>query len=207
MVDFFLNAYKNTSVLHIVLEFLAFVFGIWSVWLAKKENILVYPTGLIATIITSYLLYVAGYLGDMIINGYFSIMSIYGWYQWAQKKDSIAVLSISRTNFNEKTFGIVLFFITIFVVFGIYKICHYEIKTDNYIDILASGIFFTGMWYMALKKIENWTLWIVGDIIVVPLYAYRGLGMLSLQYIIFTILAVSAYLEWKRILNNNIQQY
>ena len=207
MVDFFLNAYQNTSVLHIVLEFLAFVFGIWSVWLAKKENILVYPTGLIATIITSYLLYVAGYLGDMIINGYFSIMSIYGWYQWAQKKDNIAVLSISRTNFNEKIFGIVLFFISIFVVFAVYKIWDYKINPDNYIDILASGIFFTGMWYMALKKIENWTLWIVGDIIVVPLYAYRGLGMLSLQYIIFTILAVSAYLEWKKTLNNNIQQY
>ncbi len=202
MVDFFLNAYQNTSVLHIVLEFLAFVFGIWSVWLAKKENILVYPTGLIATIITSYLLYVAGYLGDMIINGYFSIMSIYGWYQWAQKKDNIAVLSISRTNFNEKIFGIVLFFISIFVVFAVYKIWDYKINPDNYIDILASGIFFTGMWYMALKKIENWTLWIVGDIIVVPLYAYRGLGMLSLQYIIFTILAVSAYIEWKKILNN-----
>jgi nicotinamide mononucleotide transporter len=207
MIDFFLNSYKNASILHIALEFLAFVFGIWSVWLAKKENILVYPTGLIATIITSYLLYVAGYLGDMIINGYFSIMSIYGWYQWAQKKDNTAVLSISRTNLSEKIIGIVLFFMTIFVVFGIYKMCHYEIKEDNYIDILASGIFFTGMWYMALKKIENWTLWILGDIIVVPLYAYRGLGMLSLQYIIFTILAVSAYLEWKRILNNNIQQY
>jgi nicotinamide mononucleotide transporter len=207
MVDFFLNAYKNTSTLHVVLEFLAFVFGIWSVWLAKKENILVYPTGLIATIITSYLLYVAGYLGDMIINGYFSIMSLYGWYQWTRKKDSIPILSISRANFSEKSIGIVLFFMTIFVVFGVYKMCHYEIKIDNYIDILASGIFFTGMWYMAIKKIENWILWIIGDIIVVPLYAYRGLGMLSLQYIIFTILAVSAYLEWKRILNNNIQQY
>ena len=100
-----------------------------------------------------------------------------------------------------------MFFISIFVVFAVYKIWDYKINPDNYIDILASGIFFTGMWYMALKKIENWTLWIVGDIIVVPLYAYRGLGMLSLQYIIFTILAVSAYLEWKRILNNNIQQY
>jgi nicotinamide mononucleotide transporter len=59
------------------------------------------------------------------------------------------------------------------------------------------------MGFMALKKIENWTLWIIGDIIVVPLYAYRGLGMLALQYLIFTILAISAYLEWKKILNNS----
>ena len=205
MIDFFLNAYKDASTTQIVLEFMAFLLGIMSVWFAKKENIWVYPTGLIATIITTYLLYLAGYLGDMILNGYFSIMSIYGWYQWSHKKGNGETKPISRTNLKEKIIGIVLFLITIFVVFAVYNACHYEIKPDNYFDIFASGIFFTAMWYMALKKIENWTLWIIGDIIVVPLYAYRGLGMLALQYLIFTILAVSAYIEWKRILNNKIQ--
>ena len=203
MIEFFLNAYKNVSTTQILLEFAAFVFGIMSVWFAKKENILVYPTGLIATIITTYLLFIAGYLGDMMINGYFTIMSIYGWYKWARKGDNTDILVISRTNNKEKIIGIVLFFVTIFVVFGIYKFFDYKIKKDNYVDIFASGVFFTGMWYMALKKIENWTLWIFGDLIVVPLYAYRGLGMLSLQYLIFTILAISAYLEWKKILNSS----
>ena len=203
MIEFFLNAYKNASTTQIVLEFIAFVFGILSVWFAKKENILVYPTGLIATIITTYLLYIAGYLGDMMINGYFTIMSIYGWYKWARKENDTEIIAITRTNKKEKIIGIALFFVTIFVVFGIYNFFDYEIKTANYIDIFASGIFFTGMWYMANKKIENWTLWIFGDIIVTPLYAYRGLGMLSLQYLIFTILAISAYLEWKKILNSS----
>ena len=95
-----------------------------------------------------------------------------------------------------------MFFFFFFVVFAIYNFFDYTIKEDNYVDIFASGIFFTAMWYMANKKIENWTLWIFGDILVVPLYAYRGLGMLSLQYLIFTILAILAYLEWKKILNN-----
>jgi nicotinamide mononucleotide transporter len=205
MIEFFLNAYKNVSTTQIVLEFIAFVFGILSVWYAKKENILVYPTGLIATIITTYLLYITGYLGDMMINGYFSIMSIYGWYKWTKKTNITDTLLITRTNNREKFIGIVLFFITIFVVFDIYNFFGHEIKKENYIDIFASGIFFTGMWFMALKKIENWTLWIIGDIIVTPLYAYRGLGMLALQYLIFTILAISAYLEWKKILNNKSQ--
>ncbi len=203
MIEFFLNAYKNASTTQIVLEFAAFVFGILSVWFAKKENIWVYPTGLIATIITTYLLYVAGYLGDMMINGYFTIMSVYGWYKWARKENDSDIVAISRTNSREKITGIALFVVTIFVVFGIYNFFDYEIRKDNYIDIFASGIFFTGMWYMALKKIENWTLWIFGDLIVTPLYAYRGLGMLSLQYLIFTILAISAYLEWRKILNKN----
>ena len=206
MIDFFLDAYKNTSTLHVILEFLVFVFGILSVWYAKKENIGVYPTGLIATIITSYLLFIAGYLGDMLVNAYFTIMSIYGWYNWAKKDDNQQNLTITRTNNKEKIIGIMMFIITIFVVFGVYKGFDYTINIDNYIDILTAGIFFTGMWYMALKKIENWMLWIIGDIIAVPLYAYRGLGMLSLQYIIFTILAISAYLEWRKILNNNLQK-
>ena len=206
MIDFFLDTYKNASIVSIILEFIAFVFGILSVWFAKKENIWVYPTGLIATIITTYLLYLAGYLGDMMINGYFSIMSIYGWYYWTKNNTETEKLSITRTNFKEKIIGIVLFLITIFVVLGIYNFFDYTINKDNYVDIFASGIFFTGMWFMAMKKIENWTLWIIGDLMVTPLYAYRGLGMLSLQYLIFTILAILAYLEWKKTLNNSKSQ-
>ena len=97
MVDFFLDPYKETSIILIVLEMLAFFLGIWSVLLAKKVNILVYPTGLVATLITTYLLYVAGYLGDMILNGYFSLMSIYGWHQWSSKKERVDDVFISRT--------------------------------------------------------------------------------------------------------------
>ena len=204
MIEFFISPYKDTSTTQIILEFIAFVFGILSVWLAKKENIWVYPTGLIATIITTYLLYIAGYLGDMMINGYFTLMSIYGWYKWTEKANNTDALIITRTNNREKAIGFGLFFITIFVVFRIYNFFDYEIRKDNYIDIFASGIFFTGMWFMALKKLENWTLWIFGDLIVIPLYAYRGLGMLSLQYLIFTILAILAYLEWKKILKKTI---
>jgi nicotinamide mononucleotide transporter len=202
MIDFFLDAYKGASLLQIVLEFLAFSFGIISVWFAKKENIWVYPTGLIATIATTYLLFRAGYLGDMMINAYFAIMSFYGWYNWGKDGDNKLYLPITRTSKNEKIIGILLFFITIFVVFAVYNMFDYQIRKDNYVDIFTSGLFFTGMWYMAKKKIENWILWIIGDIIVVPLYAYRGLGMLSLQSLIFTVMAISAYLEWRMILKH-----
>ena len=100
--DFFLEAYKNASTVDIILETLVFVFGIASVWYAKKENILVYPTGLVATVITVYLLYKAEYFGDMMMNFYYSVMSVYGWWNWARKKDDKALVPISRTNFKEK---------------------------------------------------------------------------------------------------------
>ena len=205
MLDFFISQYKNASTLQIILEFLAFVFGIISVFCAKKESIWVYPTGLISTIITVYLLYQAKYFGDMTMNFYYSIMSIYGWFLWTRKKNEIN-LEITRTTTKEKIIGFGLFIVTMIITFLVYKFFHYNLEIPNYIDIFTSGIFFTAMWYMALKKIENWTLWIFGDIIAVPLFAYRGLGMLSLQYLIFTILAVLAYLEWKKILNKNLQK-
>lgn len=205
MIDFFLNAYKNTPTVDIVLEAIVFITGILSVYFAKKENIWVYPTGIIATVITVYLLYKAGYFADMTLNIYFSIMSVYGWINWTRKKEDDYVVKISRTNTKQKVIGVLLFFLTIVVTYFVYHLFGKEILRENYIDIFTSGLFFTGMWYMAMKKIENWTLWIIADIIAVPLYAYRGLGMLSLQYVIFTILAILAYIEWRKILNNSPQ--
>lgn len=203
--DFFLDLYRSKETYIIVLEAIVFVFGILSVWFAKKENIWVYPTGLIATILTVYLLFRDGLMGDMAMNFYFSIMSIYGWWNWSRTKNNKKVLQISRTTTKEKGIGFALFVLTMVVTYGVYTVFDVEVTTSNYIDIFTSGIFFTAMWYMALKKLENWTLWIFADIITVPLYAYRGWGMLSLQYLIFTILAIQAYFAWKKSIDNNLQ--
>ena len=153
--DFFFEQYQNASTTSIVLEIIVFVFGIASVWYAKKENILVYPTGLIATVLTVYLLYKAEYFGDMMMNFYYSIMSIYGWWNWSRTKDNKIVVPVSRTTFNEKVIGIILVVLTMIVTYFVYRYYGNEIKTENYIDIFTSGIFFTAMWYMANKKIEN----------------------------------------------------
>ena len=203
--DFFIEPHKSASTLNIILEAIAFIFGIMSVWYAKKTNILVYPTGIICTVITVYLLYISEYFGDMMMNVYYSAMSIYGWWNWSRKKENKPIVPISRTNAKEKVVGVLFFVLTMIVTYFVYKAYGYELKIPNYIDIVTSGIFFTAMWYMANKKLENWTLWIIADIITIPLYAYRGLGMLSLQYVIFTILAIQGYIEWKKSLNNNLQ--
>jgi nicotinamide mononucleotide transporter len=203
--DFFLKTYQEAPIYQIVLEAIAFVFGIFSVWYAKKENILVYPTGIVCTVITVYLLYINQYFGDMMMNFYYSIMSLYGWWNWSRKKENKPVVPITRTTFKEKRIGILFFMLTMIVTYLVYKGFNYTLEIPNYIDIVTSGIFFTAMWYMAIKKLENWTLWIIGDLITIPLYGYRGLGMLSLQYLIFTILAIQGYIAWKKSINNNLQ--
>mgnify|MGYP000468790459 CR=1 FL=1 len=203
--DFFIDPYKEKEAFIIVIEAIVFVSGILSVWFAKKENIWVYPTGLIATVLTVYLLFRDQLMGDMMMNFYWSAMSIYGWWNWSRKKGDKKLVIISRTTTKEKVIGIILFFATMGINYGVYKGFGYEIEPSNYIDIFTSGLFFTAMWYMALKKLENWTLWIIADLITIPLYASRGWGMLSLQYIIFTILAIQAYLAWKKNLNKSPQ--
>lgn len=203
--DFFLEPYRNREASLIVLEAIAFVFGIASVVYAKRENILVYPTGLVATIITVYIFFTDELMGDMMMNFYYSIMSIYGWWNWSRKKEDKYVVPISRTTSKEKIIGFGMFLLTMFVTYLVYKGYGTEITSSNYIDIFTSGVFFTAMWFMANKKLENWTLWIFADIITVPLYAYRGWGMLSLQYLIFTILAIQGYIAWKKSINNNLQ--
>ena len=203
--DFFLEAYSNSPTYIIVLEFLAFIFGIISVVYAKKENILVYPTGIICTVITIYLLYRAQYFGDMMMNVYYSVMSIYGWWNWSRVKDNHYIVLISKTNKKEYLIASFFFLLTIVITFSVYKMNLDSLEIPNYIDIFTSGIFFTAMWLMANKKIESWIFWIIGDIITIPLYSYRGLGILSLQYLIFLILAIQGYYEWKKTLNKQNQ--
>ncbi len=203
--DFFFEPYRQREVALIVLEAIAFFFGIASVVYAKREHIWVYPTGLVATLITMYIFLQDELLGDMMLNLYYSIMSVYGWWNWSRKKAGRRLVRISRTNAREKGIGMLLFVLTVGVTYLVYRIFGTEIDWTNYVDMLTSGIFFTAMWYMATKKLENWTLWILADVITVPLYAYRGWGMLSLQYLIFTTLAIQGYLEWKKSLDNNLQ--
>ncbi|MEO0060139.1 MAG: hypothetical protein RLZZ312_1786 [Bacteroidota bacterium] len=204
MFEFFFKNYANATTHQVLLEIATFVFGIFSVWYAKQENILVYPTGIIATIITSYLLFVAGYFGDMIVNLYFTIMSVYGWVTWSKTTVDANFLQISLTNLKDKKIGFMLFFITIIFILLVYKIIGNKIEIENYFDILTSGLFFVAMWLMARKKLENWALWIIANTIAIPLYAYRGLRILALQYIIFTILAILAHYEWNKTYNKTL---
>jgi nicotinamide mononucleotide transporter len=196
--DFFFETYQSRATHLIVLEAIAFVFGIASVVYAKKENILVYPIGLVATIITVYLFLHDELMGDMMMNFYYSVMSIYGWWNWSRKKGNDYIVPISRTTTKEKWIGFVMFILTMIVTYLVYKAYGTEINSSNYIDVFTSGVFFTAMWFMANKKIENWTLWIFADLITVPLYASRGWGMFSLQYLIFTFLAIQGYIQWKK---------
>jgi nicotinamide mononucleotide transporter len=204
--DFLFSQYSSYSPSFIYLELFAVIMNITSVVYAKRNNILVYPTGLIGTGIFVYILLNFSLLGDTIINAYFFSMSIYGWYFWSRKKDEVFVNQVSTINRNEIKY---LFILAISSLIFIYFVYDYFDKWNNwtaYVDNLTTAIFFVAMWLMARRKIESWIFWIIGDLITVPLYFYKGLTISSIQYIIFLILAVLGYVSWKKILDKNQQK-
>ena len=201
MIDFFFAQYANYPASEIALELIGVFFGLASVWFAKKDNILVFPTGLISTFIYAYLLWKWELLGDSMINGYYFIMSIYGWYHWTRKKGDVEEFPVSRITKKEKQAAFVIFILTLVFVYLVYQYFDKFINWFNYVDTFLTAVFFVGMWLMAKRKIENWIFWIVGDFISIPLYFFKGYTFTSLQYLIFTVLAVYGYLEWKEILN------
>jgi len=202
---FFFEQYAAYETIDIVLEITAVVFGFLSVWFSKQNKIWVFPTGMISTSIFVYLLLKWGLLGDMIINGYNFIMSVYGWYVWTRKIDDTQVTQISKINFKEKKISVAIFFATLLFVFVIYKTFDKWSDWVAYVDTITTAIFFVGMWLMAKRKIENWIFWIIGDIISVPLYLYKGFTFTSFQYLGFTFIAIFGYLAWKKNLNKQIQ--
>ena len=202
--DLLFEQYSQYQTIDIVLEITAVVFGLLSVWFSKNNYILVFPTGMISTFIFIYLLYKSVLLGDMMINAYYFIMSIYGWYVWTREENNSITL-ISRINSKEKNICILIFIFSLIFVYSIYVYFDKWNSLTAYIDNLTTAIFFVGMWLMAKRKIENWIFWIIGDIISVPLYFYKGLTFTSLQYLIFTFIAIAGYYSWKKILNKPLQ--
>ncbi|MFV9483288.1 nicotinamide riboside transporter PnuC [Christiangramia sp. ASW11-125] len=203
--DYLFSQYSEYPTLFIILEIIAVIFGFLSVWYSKQNNILVYPTGIISTMIFVYLLWQWELLGDMMINAYYFSMSIYGWYVWTRKVDDDHFTPITSTTRKEKILSVVIFTGTLLFVFGIYEWFDKWNNWTAYVDTVTTAIFFVGMWLMARKKIENWIYWIIGDIISVPLYFYKGLTLTSLQYLLFTIIAVYGYLAWKKNLRNDLR--
>jgi nicotinamide mononucleotide transporter len=203
MVEFLFAQYQNYPTYEIALELTAIFFGLWSVWAAKKNSLAVFPTGIINTGIYVYLLWKWALMGDMLINAYYVIMSIYGWVLWSKKDTQQNQLPITRMQPKEYLYSgwlflaAVVFVVMVYLIFG--KFTHWT----SYVDTGVTGLFFVGMWLMARRKIENWLFWIAGDLISIPLYFAKGYTFTSIQYLIFTIIALYGYLEWKNNLNSS----
>jgi nicotinamide mononucleotide transporter len=209
----FIKPYESYHTYQIILEFTATFFGLLSVYFSIRKNIWVYPTGIVSTALYVYILFKFGLLGDMLINFYYTVMSVYGWVLWARSSEDHVHVEVSRTTRREWLVCSILFVISLILVTAVY---YYKPLLDtqlsaekvilgldhldwaNWLDVFTTAIFLVGMWLMAKRRLENWIFWIVGDLICVPMMLHKGLGITSVQYLVFTVMAIIGYREWQR---------
>ena len=220
LLTWLFGQYADYSTTFIVLELIAVVFGVASVLLASRTNILVFPIGLVSTAIFVYLLWKWQLFGDMFINAYYTVMSLYGWINWSKNKKNQSIETHESNNvriehlhagdipiLSALAVGTMSFVALIYyfrpvinngfsfdgVVLGVHLFTWVD-----YTDMLTTALFLMAMWLMARRKIEHWILWIIADAISVPLYFYKGFTFTALQYVVFTLIAIWAYYEWQR---------
>jgi len=193
----FLTDLQHTT----LLEFIAVVAGILSVWFSRLENIWVYPTGLVNTIIYIYLSFKFALLGEASVNFYYTVVSIYGWILWARKDQKARPLlhitsSTSREWLQQAGF-FSFFYIVVFCALTLLK-KDFAPQAIPWADAFASATAYTGMWLMAKKKVESWHWWIATNIASIPLYFVKHAVFTSLYYVVLLVMAISGLIEWSR---------
>lgn len=203
--DWLFSQYQGVDTHLIVLELFGVFFGVLSVLYSKNNDILVYPTGIASTLLYVYILFVYGLLGDMIINVYYFSMSVYGWYVWTRKVDGTHVTAITRVTKKENKIIAAIFIGSMILIASVYQVFDKWQGWPSYVDIITTAFFFVGMWLLAKKKIENWIYLLIGNIISVPLYFYKGLSFSAFLYVFLIIIAILGYFSWKKLLFKKIQ--
>lgn len=188
------------------LELIAVIAGIASVWFSKKENILVYPVGLINTTIYIYLSFKGHLLGEASVNLYYTIMSFWGWYLWTrvdpvQEKSVLQITKSNTADWRNQILFFLAFYFTLFFAISFLK-KEFAPEAIPWADALASAAAYTGMWLMAKKKVESWIWWILTNIASIPLYFIKGYTFTSVQFIVLLVIAIAGLKSWNQKANN-----
>ncbi len=185
------------------LEAVAVFFGIASVFYSIKKNILVFPSGMISTLIYVYICLKYKLYADMGINAYYFGMSIYGWYLWSRPAGGRVVLPVTWLSQKGLLKAILLFLASYAALY--YTLANFTDSDVPYWDSFTTSSAFVGMWLMAKKKVENWIAWIITDLVSIPLYLYKGLLLTSFQFLFFTVLAVIGLVQWMKTVKKHEQ--
>jgi nicotinamide mononucleotide transporter len=178
-----------------VIELIAVGFGLASVWLVKKEVVWAFPVGAVNVLIYVFICFSARLYAYAGINVFYFLMGMYGWYNWIRKTGSDDHVPITVCRKKERWLYaalILVFFIAIYLM-----LTKFTDSTIPLWDAVTTAIYIIAMWLMARKKIEHWLLWIIGDLVSIWLFAYEKLVFSSFQYLVFTLIAIFGWLEWR----------
>jgi nicotinamide mononucleotide transporter len=192
-----------------VLEWIAIVFAVAEVFLAKSNKVQLYPAGIISTAIYTWLFVRPGtkLYADAMLNSYYLIMSIYGWVLWGRRAADQHQLRVSYCT--KKDWIVVGLFVSLgwWVLYflltrGFVAMFPWYTPSDvALVDAFVSATAWAGMWLLAKRKIENWLLLNVSNLIAIPLYVYKGMPFTAALTLFLFIVAIFGYLEWRKIYN------
>lgn len=190
--NLFLKELSETS----WIEWMAVAFGVAEVLLARANKVALYPAGIAGTVLSIYLFIISGLYAESLLNFYYIIMSIYGWWYWIKKKD---MLPVPITYANRKEWMTVLAIVVggFIVLYLILK--NFTPSTVPLCDAFVSATAWAGMWLLAKRKIENWLLLNISNAVAIPLLFYKHLPLYGALTIFLFIVAVQGYFEWKKI--------
>jgi nicotinamide mononucleotide transporter len=180
-------------------EWLSTLAQVLSVWYARKNNILVYPTGIVGVVLAAYIYYCIAsppLYADALLNVYYFAMSLYGWYNWSLKKEAGMVYPISWCTHKDRVNGLLMFIAFWFIIYIV--LIRLTDSNTPILDALVSSSAFTAMYWMAKRKIENWHAWIFSNCIAIPLNFYKGFMLFTLMYVLFLGMAWMGYKTWKK---------
>ena len=178
------------------LELVAVAFGLVSVYLSAREHIVSWPTAIVNVGIFFFLFWEAKLYADAVLQLFYLVLSAYGWYEWLYGGDRHSRLQVSRAT--RLHWAIVT---PLFLVGGLGLgaiLARYTDSPMPYFDALLTSASLVAQWMMTRKLLENWIIWILADIVYVPIFVMRGLPFTALQYAIFLVLAVVGYAGWQK---------
>ena len=183
-------------------EGLAVIAGIASVLLSRVASVWLYPVGLVNSVFYVWLSMQGQLLGEASVNIFYTAVSLYGWWLWLQKKDSghkpaLEISFLSRRGWLLSIAATIGLYAALFLALRFAKEA-FAPGAIPWADAFASATAYVGMWLMARKKVESWVWWIATDVASVPLYYAKGYAFTTVQFAVFTVLAVLGLVEWRR---------
>jgi len=187
------------------IEIFGVITGLLFLYFEIKENYFMWPLGLITSALYFVIFFRTKFYADMSLQIYYIIISIYGWYFWTKggKTDKKQDVPITKLNF-KITIILIIISVILFSAFSNILI-KYTDSPIPYWDSFTTALSIIATWMLTRKIIEQWLLWIVVDAVSMLLYIYKGLYLTAILFLIYTILAVIGYLQWKKTFNKQLQ--
>ena len=183
------------------LEIIATITGIISVALQAKEKVIAWPFAIVSVSILAYIFFFEKLYSDLGLHVIYIILNIYGWILWSQKKDTESVTPTKLLSQN----GMVYSAITTVIGCGIlgYMMSTYTDADLPYFDAFTTSGSLVAQYLLAKKYLQNWWLWIIVDIVAIPLYLYKGLWIISVLFTVYLAICIWGYFSWKKELEIN----